>query len=45
MTGISEPRPAVFLLESDLTVRYAWAASEWPDFPDYDAIEAAIESL
>lgn len=44
MTGISEPRPAVFLLESDLTVRYAWVAAEWPDFPDYDEIEAAIES-
>lgn len=44
MTGISEPRPAVFLLEPDLTVRYVWVASKWPEFPDYDAIEDAIES-
>ncbi len=45
MTGISEPRPAVFLLSDDRTVEYAWVASEWPEFPDYDAVEAAIESL
>ena len=45
MTGITEHRPAVFLLDGDRTVRHAWAASEWPDFPDYDAIEAAIDEL
>ena len=33
MTGVSEPRPAVFLLDADRTVQYAWVASEWPDFP------------
>lgn len=44
MTGISEPRPAVFLLDDERTVEYAWVADEWPDFPDYDAIETAIES-
>lgn len=45
MAGISEPRPAVFVLEEDRTVEYAWVASEWPEFPDYDAVEDAIESL
>jgi peroxiredoxin len=45
MTGIEEPRPAVFLLDTDRTVEYAWVASEWPDFPDYDAVEDAIETL
>lgn len=42
MAGIAEARPAVFLLEPDLTVEYAWVASEWPDFPDYDEIEARL---
>ncbi|QLG60638.1 redoxin domain-containing protein [Halorarum salinum] len=45
MTGVTEHRPAVFLLDSDRTVRYAWVASEWPDFPDYDEIEARIDDL
>ena len=45
MEGVSEPRPAIFLLNSDCTVEYAWVAEEWPDFPDYDAIEDAIERL
>jgi len=45
MHGISEARPAAFLLESDRTVAYAWVAGEWPEFPDYDAIEAAIGEL
>ncbi len=42
MTGISEPRPAVFLINQDQQVEYAWVAENWPEFPDYDAIEAAI---
>lgn len=42
MAGISAPRPAAFVLEPDRTVRYAWSATQWPAFPDYDAIEAAI---
>ena len=42
MAGISEPRPAVFLLDGERTVEYAWVASEWPDFPDYDEIEDAL---
>jgi peroxiredoxin len=32
----------VFLVDEDRTVQYAWAATEWPDFPDYDEIEAAL---
>lgn len=45
MAGVAEARPAVFLLDEAQTVRYAWAASEWPEFPDYDAVEAAIDDL
>jgi peroxiredoxin len=45
MAGVSEPRPAFFLLDADRTVEYAWVASEWPDFPDYDEVEDAIETL
>ncbi|MFB6352716.1 MAG: redoxin domain-containing protein [Halobacteriales archaeon] len=45
MAGVVEPRPAVFLVDTDRTVRYAWAAAEWPAFPDYDAVEAAIDEL
>lgn len=45
MTGVSEPRPAVYVLDTDRTVAYAWVADEWPAFPDYDEIEAAIEGL
>ena len=45
MAGVSEPRPAIFLLDTDRRVEYAWVASEWPDFPDYDEIEAAIENF
>lgn len=45
MAGVSEPRPAIFLLDSNRTVEYAWVAEEWPDFPDYDEVEAAIEAL
>jgi peroxiredoxin len=45
MTGVTEHRPAVFLLDESRTVQYAWAAAEWPAFPDYDAVEAAIDDL
>ncbi|MFT4932703.1 MAG: peroxiredoxin [Natronomonas sp.] len=44
MAGVEEPRPAVFLLDDDRTVEYAWVASEWPEFPEYDEIETAIET-
>ena len=45
MAGVSEPRPAIFLLEGDRTVSYAWVATEWPEFPDYDGVERALERL
>ena len=42
MAGITEPRPAVFVLDADRTVEYAWVATEWPEMPDYDELEAAL---
>jgi len=45
MAGISEPRPAAFLIDEDRTVQYAWVAAEWPDFPPYDDLEAEIRAL
>ena len=45
MAGVSEPRPAAFVVDEEGTIQYAWVAEEWPAFPDYDAIEAAIDEL
>ncbi len=45
MHGITEHRPAVFVLDDDRTVRDAWVASEWPDFPDYDELEASLADV
>lgn len=45
MAGIEEPRPAAFLIDESGTIQYAWVGSEWPAFPDYEAIETAIEAL
>lgn len=45
MAGVSEPRPATFLVDQDRTVEYAWVASEWPEFPEYDELEAAVREL
>ncbi|AZH27075.1 redoxin domain-containing protein [Haloplanus aerogenes] len=45
MAGISEARPATFLIDEDRTVQYAWVAEEWPDFPPYDDLEAEIRAL
>ena len=45
MAGVEEPRPAVFALDDERVVQYAWVAQEWPEFPDYDEVEAAIEEL
>jgi len=42
MTGVDEPRPAIFVLDEDRTVEYAWVGEEWPAFPDYDAVEAHL---
>ncbi|PSQ15767.1 peroxiredoxin [Halobacteriales archaeon QS_7_69_60] len=45
MTGVAEPRPAVFVVDGDRTVREAWVSTEWPEFPPYDDLEASIEAL
>jgi peroxiredoxin len=45
MHGIAEPRPAVFVVDGDRTVRHAWVATDWPAFPPYAELEGAIESL
>ena len=45
MACVAEPRPAVFVIGDDRTIEYAWVASEWPDFPEYDDVEAAIGAL
>ncbi|PSQ01095.1 peroxiredoxin [Halobacteriales archaeon QS_4_69_31] len=45
MAGVSEPRPGVFVLDGERVVQHTWVASEWPDFPDYDGIEAALDDL
>ena len=42
MTGVAEPRPAIFLLDSDRTVEYVWVGDEWPAFPEYDAVESQL---
>lgn len=42
MAGVAEPRPAIFVLDSDRTVEYAWVGQQWPAFPDYDAVEAQL---
>jgi peroxiredoxin len=43
MAGVEEPLPAAYLLSTDRTVEYAWVAGEWPEFPDYDELEAALD--
>ena len=45
MTGVAEPRPAVFVVDGDRTIREAWVSTEWPEFPPYDDLEASIEAL
>ncbi|MFC7167143.1 redoxin domain-containing protein [Halospeciosus flavus] len=45
MHGVEEPRPAVYVIDEDGTVAYAWVAEEWPDFPDYEAVEQAVREL
>jgi peroxiredoxin len=45
MTGVTEHRPATFVVGEDGTIEYAWVAEEWPDFPDYETLEAALDSL
>jgi glutaredoxin-dependent peroxiredoxin len=42
MAGISEPRLAFVALDADLAVDGGWVAREWPEFPDYDDLEAQL---
>jgi peroxiredoxin len=44
MAGVSEHRPAVFLVDGEQMVRYAWVAQEWPAFPDYGAVADALDA-
>ena len=45
MEGLEEPRLALFLIEPDRTVSFTWVADAWPQFPDYDALEDALDAL
>ncbi|QZA88099.1 redoxin domain-containing protein [Salinarchaeum sp. IM2453] len=45
MAGVSEPRPATFLIDHEMTIRHRWIAEEWPEFPPYDAIETALQEI
>jgi peroxiredoxin len=45
MAGIAEPRPAVFVIDGDRTIRTGWVATDWPEFPPYDELEDAIDEL
>jgi peroxiredoxin len=45
MTGVEEPRPAAFVIDTDGTVTYAWVAEEWPAFPPYEEVAAAAREL
>jgi len=42
MHGVEEPRPAVFLVNEELVVEYAWIADEHPEFPPYDEVEEVV---
>ena len=45
MAGVTEHRPAVFVLDTDRTVQYAWVADEWPAFPDYEEVAEAVADV
>jgi len=45
MAGVEEPRPAIYVVDGDTTVQYAWVATEWPEFPDYETVEDALGEL
>lgn len=45
MTGVAEPRPAVFLVDHELVVKYSWVAGKWPEFPPYDEVEEELEDV
>ena len=42
MTGVSEPRPSVFVIDGEGTIEYAWVSTKWPELPDYEAVESMI---
>jgi peroxiredoxin len=42
MAGVTEPRPAMFHIGADRTVMDEWIATEWPQNPPYDEIEAEL---
>jgi len=42
MEGVEEPRPAVFAVDADMVVEYAWVADEHPEFPPYDEVNDVI---
>ncbi|MFA9515768.1 redoxin domain-containing protein [Halopenitus sp. H-Gu1] len=45
MAGIVDARPAMFLIDEDRTVQYAWVGTEQPSFPPYDEVDAAIDDI
>jgi len=45
MAGVTEHRPAVYLIDGERVVQYAWVAEQWPDFPPYDEIEDELADL
>lgn len=45
MAGVSEARPAVFLLDEERIVQYTWVAKEWPELPNYNDIEVVLKDL
>jgi len=45
MTGVSEPRPATFVVDTAGTITHAWVGDTVPAFPDYDELEAAINEV
>lgn len=45
MAGVTEHRLATYLIDGDRTVRYAWVAGQQPEFPEYDALVAAVDDL
>ncbi len=42
MAGITEPRLAFVAIDADGTVDSTWVATDWPQFPDYDELEAQL---
>ncbi|WP_255194785.1 redoxin domain-containing protein [Halorarius litoreus] len=45
MAGIAEPKPAVFVIDQERTVQWAWVADTWPAFPPYSDVEDAVANL